>query len=256
MNADEQVSYRVVNGVAWLTINRPQARNALNAVVRQGLFDGFARFNDDDSARVLVLTGAGDVAFSAGADLKEMADTGLAVPPPDFLPQLGRNVHVDKPTIAAVNGVAYAGGFLLAQTCDLVVAAENTVFKYPEAQVGFTGGLIASAAARLPHKIAMEFMLLGQDLSAQRAYEVGMVNQVVPNGTQREAAMAYARILVRSAPLVVETLKRFSLETLNKSPAEAAALARQQLLLVRDSEDGAEGRQAFAQKRPPTFKGR
>jgi len=140
--------------------------------------------------------------------------------------------------------------------CDLVVAAENTVFKYPEAQVGFTGGLIASAVARLPHKIAMEFMLLGQDLTARRAYEVGMVNRVVANGEQRAAALDYARILVRSAPLVVETLKRFSLETLNASPAEAAALARRQLLSVRDSEDGAEGRRAFAEKRPPSFKGR
>ena len=170
------------------------------------------------------------------------------------VPSIGVEVH--KPVIAAVQGWCIGGAYVIVQMCDLVVAAENTVFKYPEAQVGFTGGLIASAVARLPHKIAMEFMLLGRDLPAQRAYEVGMVNQVVPNGTQREAAMVYARILARSAPLVVETLKRFALQTMNASPAEAAALARQQLLRVRDSEDGAEGRRAFGEKRPPDFKGR
>src|SRR4051795_6167577 len=113
------VHYDVDNGVAWLTIDRREARNALNEAVRTALFDGIRRFNDDGSARVLVLTGAGDQAFCAGADLKEMAEVALKVPPIDFLPQLGRNIAVSKPTIAAVNGLAYAGGFLLAQTCDL-----------------------------------------------------------------------------------------------------------------------------------------
>src|SRR5689334_17187516 len=92
------VRYEVDNGVAWLTIDRPEARNALNEAVRSGLFAGVRRFNDDDSARVLVLTGSGDVAFCAGADLKEMAANALKVPPPDFLPQLGRNIAVAKPT--------------------------------------------------------------------------------------------------------------------------------------------------------------
>ncbi|MFP6852602.1 MAG: enoyl-CoA hydratase-related protein, partial [Pseudomonadales bacterium] len=128
-------------------------------------------------------------------------------------------------------------------------------FKYPEAQVGFTGGLIASAVARIPHKFAMEFMLLGQDVSAERAREMGMVNRVVPPGSELEVANELANILVDSAPLVVETLKSFSLETLNKSPAEAGALARKLLLSVRDSEDGAEGRVAFREKRRPVFKG-
>jgi enoyl-CoA hydratase/carnithine racemase len=116
--------------------------------------------------------------------------------------------------------------------------------------------LIASAVARLPHKVAMELMLLGEDFDAARAHAVGMVNKVVPAGTERDAALEWAKILVRSAPLVVKTLKRFALETLNKSPAEAAALARDRLLSVQTSEDGAEGRRAFREKRDPSFTGR
>src|SRR6201990_1577419 len=109
----DEIIYEVVDGVAWLTINRPEARNALNKAVRDGLFAGVHRFNADGGAKVLVLTGAGDSAFCAGGDLKEMADVALQVPPPDFLPQFGRNIEVAKPTIAAVNGLALAGGFLL-----------------------------------------------------------------------------------------------------------------------------------------------
>lgn len=107
---EQPIRYEVVDGVAWLTINRPEARNALNDSVRLGLFDAVRRFNDDDAAKVLVLTGAGDKAFCAGGDLKEMAQNALKVPPKDFAPQFGRNIEVEKPTIAAVNGVAFAGG--------------------------------------------------------------------------------------------------------------------------------------------------
>src|SRR5688572_16525762 len=135
-SGSEAVTYRVEHGVAWLTINRPEARNALNKAVREGLFDGVRRFNDDEGAKVLVLTGAGDKAFCAGGDLKEMADVALKVPPADFLPQFGRNIEVAKPTIAAVNGVAFAGGFLLAQNCDLVVAADSAKFAVTEVKVG------------------------------------------------------------------------------------------------------------------------
>jgi enoyl-CoA hydratase len=245
----ELVSYAVPEpGIALITIDRADKMNALNEDVIQGLRSAWHRFADGDE-RVAILAAAGDRAFSVGADIKDAPREMW-----QGVPSIGVEVH--KPVIAAVHGWCIGGAYVIVQMCDLVVAAENTVFKYPEAQVGFTGGLIASAVARLPHKIAMEFMLLGRDLPAQRAYEVGMVNEVVPNGTQREAAMVHARILVRSAPLVVETLKRFALQTMNASPAEAAALARQQLLRVRDSEDGAEGRRAFGEKRPPDFKGR
>src|SRR5438132_1503892 len=107
----EAVRYERESGVAWLTMDRPENRNALSFEVRQGLWDGFRRFNADEAAAVMVLTGAGESAFCAGGDLKEMAEVSLRVPGPDFLPYPGRNLEVEKPLIAAVNGAAYGGGF-------------------------------------------------------------------------------------------------------------------------------------------------
>ncbi|HEY1675480.1 MAG TPA: enoyl-CoA hydratase/isomerase family protein, partial [Streptosporangiaceae bacterium] len=157
----EVVRYELRNGVAWLTIDRPEARNALSRAVREGLFAGVRRFNADDEAKVLVLTGAGDRAFCAGGDLKEMADTALEVPPPDFLPQFGRNIEVAKPTIAAVNGVAYAGGFLLAQQCDLCVAAESARFAVTEVKVGRGSPWAVPLPVLIPPRVAMEILLTG-----------------------------------------------------------------------------------------------
>ena len=242
------VVYESADGIATVTIDRADRMNALDSAVVDGLEASWKRFADSDD-RVAILHAAGDRAFSVGADIKD--------PPTELwrgVPGIG--VVLDKPVIAAVHGWCIGGAYVIVQMCDLVVASETTVFKYPEAQVGFTGGLIASAVARIPHKFAMEFMLLGQDVTAERAREMGMVNRVVPPGNELEAAKEYAKILVKSAPLVVETLKNFALETLNKSPVEAGALARKSLLSVRDSEDGAEGRVAFREKRRPVFKGR
>jgi enoyl-CoA hydratase len=245
---NDAVSYQSDDGIATITIERPEKMNALNEAVIQGLYAAWQRLERSDD-RVAILHAAGDRAFSVGADIKS--------PPAEMwqgVPSVG--VAVSKPIVAAVHGWCIGGAYCIVQMCDLVVASETTVFKYPEAQLGFTGGLIASAAARIPHKIAMEFMLLGEDLPAARAYDVGMVNKVVAAGEELSAAREYATILRHSAPLVVETLKRFSLETLNQSPAERGAISRDVLLGVRNSEDGAEGRRGFAEKRTPDFKGR
>ncbi|MEM8766011.1 MAG: enoyl-CoA hydratase-related protein [Pseudomonadota bacterium] len=243
----EVVRYESEDGIAVVTINRPERMNALNEDVIQGLKAAWERLEASDD-RVAILHAAGDRAFSVGADIKN--------PPAEMwegVPSVG--VTTSKPIIAALHGWCIGGAYVIVQMCDLVIASETTVFKYPEAQLGFTGGLIASAVARIPHKIAMEFMLLGEDLPAARAAEVGMVNKVVPAGEELTAARDWAKTLRHSAPLVVSTLKSFALQTLNQSPAEAGAISRERLLAVRTSEDGAEGRRAFAEKRTPDFKG-
>ena len=242
------VTYESTSGIATIVINRAERLNALNEEVIVGLQAAWQRFEDSDD-RVAVLHAAGDRAFSVGADVKS--------PPSEMwqgVPSVG--MTTSKPVIAAVHGWCIGGAYCIVQMCDLVVASENTVFKYPEAQLGFTGGLIASAVARIPHKIAMEFMMLGEDFSAERALATGMVNKVVPVGQELAEALAWAKVLAESAPLVLEATKKFSLATLNQSPAEAGAISREQLLKVRNSDDGREGGEAFAQKRTPVFKGR
>ena len=242
------VTHESQDAISIITLNRPEKMNALNEELILSLQEKLKIFQESDD-RVAILHASGDKAFSVGADIKD--------PPKEMwqgVPGIGS--QLSKPIIAAVHGWCIGGAYVIVQMCDLVVASENTIFKYPEAQLGFTGGLIASAVSRIPHKLAMEFMLLGEDFSAERAKEVGMVNKVVGQGEELQASMAWAKILAESAPLVVETLKAFSLETLNQSPAEAGAIARHELLKVSTSEDGAEGRRAFAEKRDPSFRGK
>ena len=245
------VTYESNENIAVITINRPEKLNVLSNGVVADIRDALIRYVESGD-RCAIITGAGDRAFSAGADLSD--------PPVD--PELwecmpGVGVDVDKPIIAAVAGYCVGGAYVLVQFCDLAVAADNADFFYPEAQIGFCGGLIAGCASRLPHKIAMEFMLTGKHFSAQRAYEVGMVNQVVPVGQQLGAAMDYARILAASAPLVVGAMKRFTRnEVIARGPSELAGLARRDLLSISRSEDQKEGGRAFREKRKPVFQGR
>jgi enoyl-CoA hydratase/carnithine racemase len=253
--SDDVVTYEVDDGVAWLTINREPARNALSRAVREGLWEGTRRFNDDANALVLVLTGAGDVAFCAGADLKEMAETSLEIPDPDFLPFFGRNVQVDKPTMAAVNGVAYAGGFFLAQMCDIVVAASHARFAVTEAKVGRGSPWAAPLSWLIPPKVALQILMTGDPVSADRAREVGLVNEVVPMDELRSATQAIARSIASNAPLTVQASKQMIYRGAAAAAQGPFTYGDDIWAPVYTSNDAKEGPSAFREKRAPRWTG-
>jgi enoyl-CoA hydratase/carnithine racemase len=252
----DDVLYEVRDQVAWITINRPEARNALNKAARDGLRAAFARFAADDNAAVAVLTGAGDRAFCAGGDLKEMADTALKVPPRDFLVYLNRTLKVDKPVIAAVNGAAYAGGFLLAQQADLVVAAEHARFAITEAKVGRGSPWAAPLPWLIPPRAAMELLLTGDPISARRAYELGLVNRVVPAADLVAETQKLASTIAGNAPLSVRAGKALVYASAEMGWSAALDTCDRIYEKVYLSEDGQEGPRAFAEKRTPVWRGR
>ncbi|HVC50850.1 MAG TPA: enoyl-CoA hydratase-related protein [Stellaceae bacterium] len=234
--------------VSIIAIDRPEKLNAINRAVAVDLQQAFAAF-DASAQRVAILTGNGGKAFSAGADVTDLPELWRCVP------TVG--ITTEKPIIAAVSGWCIGGGLVMAMMCDLLVAADSAKFSYPEGKVGITGGMIAGLAARIPHKIAMELMLLGEPISAARAYEAGFANRVVAAGSAVEEAVALAEKIVDLAPLALATMKRFVNDgVLPKGPAELAARYGSELAAVRGSEDAKEGVRAFRERRKPRYQGR
>jgi enoyl-CoA hydratase/carnithine racemase len=251
----DAVSYELEDGVVWLVIDRPEARNAINRAVSDGLWAGFRRFEEDPGAAVLVLTGTGE-AFCAGADLKEMAALGLTVPPRDLAPNLGQNIQVTKPVIAAVNGPAFGGGFLLAQMCDLCVAGTSARFAITEARWGRGAPWAAPLPWLVPPRVAMELLLTGEPIDAHRAHEVGLVNRVVPDPELRSEAGRLARRIAGNAPLSVRAAKAMVQATAGRDLDEAVEEGWRLFEPVYLSEDAQEGPRAFVERRPPVWKGR
>jgi len=234
--------------VSIISINRPEKLNAINKAVAIELQQAFAAF-DRSAQRVAILTGGGGRAFSAGADVTDLPELWRCVPTVGIM--------TDKPIIAAIGGWCIGGGLVMAMMCDLLVAADSAKFSYPEGKVGITGGMIAGLAARIPHKIAMEMMLVGEPIGAERAYQIGLANRVVPDGREVGEALALADKIVGLAPLALATMKRFVNEgVLPKGPAELAARYGAELAAVRNSEDAAEGVRAFKERRKPRYRGR
>jgi enoyl-CoA hydratase len=242
------VTYKRDGMVAIITMNKPDRMNRLDAELVDGLHDRWVQFMADDAARVAVLAGNGK-AFSAGADLK-------AVPHHLYHGIPGIGYPVDKPVVAAVQGWCIGGGMVLTTMVDIMVVAEDAKFSYPEVKIAFSGGLISNLVTRIPHKIAMELLLVGDTIDAKRAYEVGYANKIVPLDQLMPTAMDYAKKIADTAPMPSRMLKRFASETLPKGPTEIAGIARSQVDAINRSDDWVEGRAAFAEKRPPNFKGK
>ncbi|MEO3787560.1 crotonase/enoyl-CoA hydratase family protein [Actinocorallia sp. B10E7] len=249
--------------VMIVTINRPEARNAVNEAVCLGVGDALAEAEQDREVRVLVLTGAGDRAFCAGADLKALARGERIIPEGREAWGLAGFVGhpISKPTIAAVNGSALGGGTEIVLASDLAVAAETAVFGLPEVRRGLVAA--AGGAFRLvrqvPPRVGLELLLTGEPVTAARALELGLVNRVVPADRVLEEAVALAETIAANAPLSVQASKRIALGLRDGGrPAEAAPweLTAKETAAVLASQDAAEGPLAFAEKRDPVWQGR
>lgn len=256
MADQDAVLFEVADGVAWVTINRPEARNAINREVAAGLAEAWDRVESEDDITVAVLTGAGAAAFSAGADLKEMAARAERGLPAHFVGGRLADGEVAKPVIAAVNGLAYAFGFNLVMQCDLCVAADHARFGILEAKVGRGSPWANQLGWLIPPRTAIELLCTAEPISAQRAYELGLVNRVVPADQLKSAATELAAAIAANAPLTVRAGKAMVRATAGLSPAEAAAIADEIYEPVYASEDAQEGPRAFAEKRPPRWQGR
>lgn len=248
-----------IEHLAVVTLNRPEARNAINEATALTLARVVAQLEDDASIRCVVLTGAGEQAFSAGADLKEVAAGGL-----EKLSTADNGfggfvtAKRSKPWIAAVNGFALAGGFEIALACDMIVAADEAVFGLPEV----TRGLIAAAGGvyrlvrRLPQALAIELIATGNRLDASRAAALGLVNQVVPKAELHAAALRLAAAVAANAPIAVRESLALARRAHDLEDAALYRLSVEAQSRIMLTEDFKEGPRAFIEKRPPRWLGR
>jgi enoyl-CoA hydratase/carnithine racemase len=258
------ILYEKRGRVAHITINRPEARNAIDFETGQELSNAWKDFRDDDNLWIAVITGAGDKSFSAGADLKS------------FIPMLtsqgqGREQASDggfggitrgfecwKPMVAAVNGHCFAGGFEIMLACDLRIASENAVFGLTEVRWGIIPG--AGGTQRLPRSIplakAMEIILMGETITAEEAYHIGLINKVVPQPELMNEVERWVATLLERGPLALRAAKQAMLQGLSLPLDEGMKLEQRLFSGLLGTEDAREGPLAFAQKRKPDFKGK
>ncbi len=257
--------------IAYVTLNRPEVHNAMDAEVMVRLADAWQDFAADDSLRVAILTGAGEKAFSAGADLRKLIPlmTGAREPEDEWdrkflenrrMMNIGllRGFELYKPIISAINGFCLAGGTELIQATDIRIAATHATFGLTEVKRAIVPG--GGSMARLPRQIsfcnAMEVLLVGDSIAADDAYRFGLINRVVPAERLMETAEEFARKISENGPLAVQKIKETVLKALGRPTEEGFALEDEAVRAIIRTEDAREGPRAFAEKRKPRYVGR
>ena len=251
--------YEVDGQVVTITIDRPHVLNALHPEGHQEMADAFDLYAADDSLRVAIVTGAGDRAFCVGTDLKFLAETGLANKPKTGFAGMTHRFDLWKPVIGAVNGLCLGGGMEMLGGCDLVVAAEHARFGLPETRVGLAasgGGALQRLPRQIAMKHAMQMVLTGAPVSAQEAWRMGLINEVVPGDQVLVRARALAEEILACAPLAVMASKQLMMQSLEQADLASAMHENYPILQqMLASNDAIEGPKAFAEKRKPNWTG-
>jgi enoyl-CoA hydratase len=254
------VLYDKEDQIVTMTLNRPEALNSINRQLKQELNEAIVRFDHDEEARVAIITGAGR-AFCAGRDLKERATDNAAGVQARATDSMGTEnlalfEHTWKPLIAAINGHAMAGGWAIAQMCDLRLAAVDATMGITEARWSLLPPFATALPKLIPMAAVLELVLTAKPITAQRAYDIGFINKIVPKERLMEEARALARQIVDNAPLSIRFFKELAYRGVDMSEPALAALTRHLYDQLLRTEDSKEGPRAFAEKRQPQWKGR
>jgi E-phenylitaconyl-CoA hydratase len=247
--------------IAIVRLNRPEAMNSIDPETRKALWKAWADIARDDDIRVAILTGTGEKAFCTGADLRKPFPVPASFAEQMFTtgkPNVTDGMQMLKPIICAINGYAMGGGLELALACDMRIAAESAAFALPEAKIGSLAG--SGGTQRLiraiPQAIAMKMLLTGERIDAKEAHRIGLVSDVVPHDQLMPLALKLAERICDNAPLSVRAAKLAATRGAEMSISDGLALEQAFFGILRDTEDRAEGRRAFAEKRKPDYKGR
>lgn len=267
---DSPLRYDISAGIATITLNRPEARNALSPEMLCRLADAFTKADEDEKVRVVILTGTGDKVFCAGGDLALTLPlmTGTRAPEtewdyrlledPDVMRRSSlRDWTFDKPVIVAINGHCMAAGMEISLACDIRISVEGAFFALPEVKRGLIpfAGALARLPRYIPHGIAMEMLMTGDALPAERALAAGLVNQLVPRDELMPLARSMAQSIAANGPYAVQTVKRSVREIAGRTYAEGFAIENDAKTRVMATADAREGPRAFMEKRTPTYTG-